>query len=83
MSRPDDERDTAARDECGACPVGALFLAARGSSPETFEHLLNAASELVAAARSVLDGVERVVEQQRAGGGDHGGARVQRIDLAE
>lgn len=68
-------------EECYACPVGGLFLTARGTSPEAFDHLLKAASELVAAARSALEAAERVIEQQRSAGPHAAPTRVQRIDV--
>ena len=69
-------------DECYACPIGGLFLTARGASPEAVEHLVNAASELVAAMRSVLEAAEAFLDQQRQSQGPGGGAtRLQRIDL--
>lgn len=67
-------------DECYACPIGGFFLTARGASPETFEHLVNAASELVAAARSLVEAAEQVVEQQRRGG-HAGSSRIHKIDV--
>lgn len=71
-------------DECYACPIGGFFLTARGSSPETVEHLMNAAAELVAAARSVLEAAESFIEQQRGPQGASvpgDGSKVRRIDL--
>lgn len=73
--------DARYHDECYACPVGGLFLTARGASPETVEHLVNAASELVAAMRSVLQAAEEFLEQQRGARAADGPARVQRIHL--
>lgn len=67
-------------DECYACPIGGLFLTARGAGPETVEHLVNAATELVAAMRSALEAAEAFLEQQRAAQ-PSGRPRVQRIDL--
>lgn len=68
-------------DECYACPVGGLFLTARSASPETVEHLVNAASELVAAMRSVLEAAETFLEQQRRAAAPSE-TRIQRIDLS-
>lgn len=85
---PGEPRDGHSHEECYACPVGGLFLTARQGGPEAFEHLLNAASELVAAARSLVDAAERAIDHQRAAGrstaGGDGGtpSRVRRIDLA-
>jgi hypothetical protein len=68
--------------------LAALFEAA----PETVDHLLKAAQELLLAAKAVVDAGERAVEAHRSGsdaaeraaGEDHpaGGGRVRRIDLA-
>ncbi len=68
--------------------LSALFEAA----PETVDHLLKAAQELLLAAKAVVDAGERAVEAHRSGsdaaecaaGEDHpvGGGRVRRIDLA-
>lgn len=71
-------------DECYACPVGGLFLTARGASPEAVEHLVNAASEMVAAMRSVLEAAESFLADQRTrpSGPPDAEARIQRIDLS-
>lgn len=66
-------------EECYACPIGSLFLTARAAGPETFEHLLNAAAELVQAARAVVEAAERVIEQQRVSRVTEGGPRVRPI----
>lgn len=75
-------------DECYACPIGGLFLTARTSphAGEAVDHLVNAASELVAAAKSMAEAAEFFLDQQRAASqrGERGGpgaSRVQRIDL--
>jgi hypothetical protein len=52
-------------EACAACPVGNLFAVAQGAQPEAMEHLLNAAHELIAAARVVLDAADQVVDAQR------------------
>jgi hypothetical protein len=67
-------------DECYACPVGSVFMAARDAQPDAMEHLLAAAHELVQAARAALDAADAVIEQQR-----HARAprepRLRRIDI--
>lgn len=72
--------------ECYACPVGGLFLTARTGSPEAVEHLVNAASELVAAMRSVLEAAESFLEHQRGHQAPpargESVTRIQRIDLS-
>jgi hypothetical protein len=70
------------------CPLGSLFLGLQSAAnPDAIEHLLNAASELVAAARAALDAADAVIEGQReaharrsAGTGQSG---VQRIHIAD
>ncbi|HLF99385.1 MAG TPA: hypothetical protein VI916_02865 [Acidimicrobiia bacterium] len=71
-------------DECYACPVGGLFLTARGASPEAVEHLVNAAAEMVAALRSVLEAAESFLADQRPrpSGRPEPETRIQRIDLS-
>ncbi|MBI2168208.1 MAG: hypothetical protein HYU28_01715 [Actinobacteria bacterium] len=68
-------------DECYACPVGGLFLTARGASPEAVEHLVNAAGELLAAMRSVLEAAETFVETQRGTPVSTPEPKIRRIDL--
>lgn len=74
-------------EECYACPIGGLFLTARTSpqAGEALDHLVSAASELVAAARSMAEAAEVFLDQQRARGprptDSSGPGRVQRIDI--
>lgn len=74
-------------EECYACPIGGLFLTARTSpqAGEALDHLVSAASELVAAARSMAEAAEVFLEQQRTRGPrpaeSSGEGRVQRIDI--
>jgi hypothetical protein len=72
-------------DECYACPVGGFFLTARGASPEAFEHLMNAAAELAAAARTIVEAAERLIETQRNPAHQHArhGERIQFIRIAD
>lgn len=81
MSEQSSDTEPRYHEECYACPVGGLFLTARGASPEAVEHLVNAASELVAAMRSVLEAAESFLEQQRSPAGRPGEPRVRRIRL--
>jgi hypothetical protein len=66
----------------------AALAALLEAGPEAFEHLLNAAQELLLAAKSVVDAGERAIESRRAAtdAGAHGASelerRVRRIDLA-
>jgi hypothetical protein len=59
--------------ECRVCPLCQLLSVARQTRPETFAHLTDAASSLVAALRTVVD----------SHGAHHGAERggVERIDL--
>jgi hypothetical protein len=67
-------------DECYACPVGSMFMAARDAQPEAMEHLLTAAHELVQAARVALDAADAVIEQQRRARAQRE-PRLRRIDI--
>jgi hypothetical protein len=79
MNEPPTE-GAAFHDECYACPVGSVFMAAQKAQPEALEHLLSAAHELIQAAKAALDVADQVVEQQR-----HARAtrepRLRRIDI--
>ena len=43
--------------ECYACPIGALSMAIQKTRPDTAQHLLRSAQELVLAVRGLLDGL--------------------------
>ena len=75
-----DEQAAGPHAECYACPVGLVFASVNTAQPEALEHLLNAASEMAAAARSLIDAAERVIAEQRARTGAAGG-RIRRVDL--
>jgi hypothetical protein len=84
------DRADAADGSTLGCPVGALFLGLQSAaSPDAVEHLLNAASELVAAARAALDAADAVIESQReaharrAAGGSSSRGAVQRISVVD
>jgi hypothetical protein len=64
MSAGDEARESAGAAPCAGCPIGDIFGAAQGAQPEAMEHLLNAAHELIAAARVVLDAADQVVDAQ-------------------
>ncbi|HVU60956.1 MAG TPA: hypothetical protein VHA79_06555 [Mycobacteriales bacterium] len=57
--------------DCQVCPLCQLIAMVRRTQPETYAHLVDAATSMAAALRTVVDRH------------DHGGAapRVQRIDL--
>jgi len=79
VNEPPNE-GAAFHEECYACPVGGVFMAAQKAQPEALEHLLLAAHELIQAAKAALDVADQVVEQQR-----HARAtrepRLRRIDI--
>jgi hypothetical protein len=54
----------------------ALVAALREAGPDATEHLLNAARELLAAAKAVIEASERIVSERQADS-----AKVERIDL--
>jgi hypothetical protein len=58
--------------ECQICPVCQLLALARRTQPETFGHLVDAATSVMAAMRSVID------NHEHHGRPDRG---VERIDL--
>jgi hypothetical protein len=58
--------------ECQICPVCQILSLARRAQPETFAHLVEAATSLMAALRSVID------QHDSHGWSDRG---VERIDL--
>ena len=66
-------------DECYACPVGSVFSSLRDVEPETLEHLLNAAHEIIRAARGALDAAEVAIERTRTQ--RRARPRVQRIPV--
>jgi hypothetical protein len=68
-------------DECYACPVGSVFMAAQKVQPEAMDHLLAAAHELIEAARAVLDAADEVVEHQRNARTAAREPRLRRIDI--
>jgi hypothetical protein len=73
-------------DECYACPVGGLFLTSRAGAPEAVDHVLNAASEMLAAFKVLADAAERFIEAQRGSTGPPGPSdprRVRRIHLED
>lgn len=67
---PDGPSATAAKT------AEALVAALREAGPEATEHLLNAARELLAAAKAVIEASERIVSERQADT-----TKVERIDL--
>jgi hypothetical protein len=85
VSEHSNARDEARFDHSGGAPLWSLLGDQMQSvPPEAMEHLLNAAHELIAAARVVLDAADQVVESQRESL-RHGHAarepRLRRIDI--
>jgi hypothetical protein len=64
------------------CPFCGLFAAMNTAQPEAMEHLLNAAHELVQAARVALDAADQVIEQQRHARASAREPRLRRIDIS-
>jgi hypothetical protein len=67
--------------ECYACPVGMLFATVHGAQPDAYEHVMNAATELIAAARSLLDAADRAIDEQRSRRAGDGAGRVRRVPV--
>ncbi len=44
--------------ECYACPIGTASMAVQGAAPEATEHLIRAGRELLGAFKSMLDGLD-------------------------
>jgi hypothetical protein len=70
------EPDPGTSSATAAKTAEALVAALREAGPEATEHLLNAARELLAAAKAVIEASERIVSERQADT-----AKVERIDL--
>ncbi|MEX2540068.1 MAG: hypothetical protein WD646_15590 [Actinomycetota bacterium] len=44
--------------ECYACPIGTVSMAMQGAAPDATEHVIRAGRELLAAFKSMLDGLD-------------------------
>jgi hypothetical protein len=77
MTHDDDARHTGPAAGCVACPLCAGLAALRQASPEAVEHLVKAGTELLLAARALLEGPVPAAarEPHRAG------TRMRRIDV--
>lgn len=56
--------------ECYACPIGTVSMAVQGAAPDATEHVIRAGRELLAAFRSVLEGLDgflSVMEERSSG----------------
>jgi hypothetical protein len=55
--------------ECYACPIGTVSSAVQGAAPDATEHLIRAGRELLGAFKSMLDGLDAVlnVMEERSG----------------
>ncbi|MGH9027542.1 MAG: DUF5304 family protein [Acidimicrobiia bacterium] len=78
---PDDDATPRKPEESGASQSAtkaaeALVSALREAGPEATEHLLNAARELLAAAKAVIEASERIVAERQSET-----PKVERIDL--
>ena len=79
--------------ECKFCPLCQAMAALRSARPEAVEHLLKAGTELLLAARALLEGAaeppaepgagpaRRGRRTRPAGRGDASGNGLQRIDI--
>ena len=61
--------------ECQFCPLCQAMAALRSARPEAVEHLLKAGTELLLAARSLLEGEGEAEPGAPAGAGDGRAAR--------
>ncbi|MER7133956.1 hypothetical protein [Streptosporangium saharense] len=66
---------------CRACPVCRAMAAQREAGGAVADHLVQAGSELFAAFRSAVDGLNRPAPGQRARERDRGQTPVEHIDL--
>ena len=67
---PDHDAATAGQaPECQFCPLCQAMAALRSARPEAVEHLLKAGTELLLAARSLLEGEAEGGAPARAGDG--------------
>jgi len=67
---------TGSQQQTAAKTAEALVAALREAGPEATEHLLNAARELLAAAKAVIEASERIVADRQSEA-----PKVERIDL--
>ncbi len=44
--------------ECYACPIGTVSMAMQGAAPDATEHVIRAGREMLAAFKSVLEGLD-------------------------
>ncbi len=44
--------------ECYACPIGTVSMAMQGAAPDATEHVVRAGREMLAAFKSVLEGLD-------------------------
>ncbi|MEV7011065.1 DUF5304 family protein [Streptosporangium sp. NPDC051022] len=66
---------------CRACPICRAMAAQRESGSAVTDHLMQAGSELFAAFRSAVDGLNRPSPEQRARERDRAETPVEHIDL--
>ena len=76
----DDADDRTDADDAAQPTAGktaeAMVAALKEAGPEATEHLLNAARELLAAAKAVIEASERIVAERQSDA-----PKVERIDL--
>ncbi len=44
--------------ECYACPIGTVSMAMQGAAPDATEHVIRAGREMLAAFKSLLEGLD-------------------------
>ena len=72
---PEPDAAAGQAPECQFCPLCQAMAALRSARPEAVEHLLKAGTELLLAARSLLEGEGEAEPGAPAGAGDGRAAR--------
>ena len=72
----DDDRPASTATDCVACPLCAGLAALRHARPEAVEHLVKAGTELLLAARALLEGPASDGREPHPAG-----TRMRRIDV--
>jgi hypothetical protein len=77
MTHDDDAPHAGPAGECVACPLCAGLAALRHARPEAVEHLVKAGTELLLAARALLEGPAPAAAREP----HPAGTRMRRIDV--
>ena len=69
--------------ECYACPIGTVSMAVQGAAPDATEHLIRAGRELLGAFKSMLEGVDSLLNmmEERSAAARKPTATVQSIPI--